>query len=131
MVSTKKHTIQISEDLYQEIKEYCQINKLKLNDFIDALLIKSFNLEKFGDAPFMQTPIIIPIVKEKEDEPQLELDKITTNLIFDEPEDKPNNEVIKQDNNIPTYQGEKVIKSEEKKEENNAIVKKPNKRRLK
>lgn len=48
----KTHSILISENLYHDIKEYCQINDLKFGDFVDDLIRKSFMVEKYGDAPF-------------------------------------------------------------------------------
>lgn len=48
----EKHNISISERLYNNIKEYCKLNELKLNVFVEELIQKSFNVEKFGDAPF-------------------------------------------------------------------------------
>ena len=47
-----KKSISIDEKLYSEIKEYCKLNGLKLNEFVESLLRKTFTLEKFGDVPF-------------------------------------------------------------------------------
>ena len=47
--------MQIDEKLYAEIKQYCELNKLKIKPFISELLRNAFNREKFGDSPF-QTP---------------------------------------------------------------------------
>lgn len=47
-----KKSISIDEKLYSEIKEYCELNGLKLNEFVESLLRKTFTLEKFGDVPF-------------------------------------------------------------------------------
>ena len=49
---SEKHNISISERLYNDIKEYCKLNELKLNVFVEELIQKSFNVEKFGDTPF-------------------------------------------------------------------------------
>ena len=48
----KKHMIQIKNPLYNEIKEYCNLNEIKINTFINELLEKSFLIEKYGTSPF-------------------------------------------------------------------------------
>ena len=49
-----KHNVSISAKLYKEIKDYCTLNELKVNVFVEELLRKAFNVEKFGDAPFIK-----------------------------------------------------------------------------
>lgn len=44
--------MQVDEKLYAEIKQYCELNNLKIKPFITDLLRKAFNREKFGDGPF-------------------------------------------------------------------------------
>lgn len=51
-MENKKHNISIGERLYKDIKDYCEFNSLKLNEFVEDLLKKSFAVEKFGAAPF-------------------------------------------------------------------------------
>lgn len=47
-----KHMIQVQNDLYDEIKEFCDVNELKINVFINELLQKGLMIEKYGDTPF-------------------------------------------------------------------------------
>ena len=47
-----KHSIQISNELYSEIFEYCKINGLKVSNFITEMVRKQFMIEKYGDTPF-------------------------------------------------------------------------------
>lgn len=47
-----KRSIQISSELYDEIKEFCNLNELKLNKFIQELLKGAFMKEKYGESPF-------------------------------------------------------------------------------
>ncbi len=59
-----KHSISISDKLYQSIKRYCQLNDLKLNTFVEGLLLKAFNVEKYGETPFQNiepVPVAQPI----------------------------------------------------------------------
>ena len=49
-----KHSVSISARLYKEIKDYCALNELKVNSFVEELLRKAFNVEKFGEAPFVK-----------------------------------------------------------------------------
>lgn len=51
-MESKKHNISISDRLYKDIKDYCELNSLKLNEFVESLLKKSFAVEKFGESPF-------------------------------------------------------------------------------
>ena len=48
----KDGVVKINSSLYTDIKEYCSLNGLKINSFINELLEKQFAIEKFGDAPF-------------------------------------------------------------------------------
>ena len=44
--------VKIKDTLYQEIKDYCNVNNLKINDFVNDLIQKQFMIEKYGDVPF-------------------------------------------------------------------------------
>ena len=46
------NAVQIEDKLYNDIKEYCKLNKLKIGSFINEILKKSFLVEKYGDTPF-------------------------------------------------------------------------------
>lgn len=48
----------IETKLHNEIKEYCKLNNLKTNIFINELLKKAFMREKYGEAPFNVKPKI-------------------------------------------------------------------------
>ena len=52
--------VNVEDRLYQDIKEYCRLNKLTISVFINDLLKKSFMVEKYDDAP--------PFFKKKEPE---------------------------------------------------------------
>ena len=58
--------MQVDEKLYAEIKQYCELNGLKIKPFISDLLRKAFNREKFGDGPFQKRCEIIPPINESE-----------------------------------------------------------------
>lgn len=43
----------LDKKLVEEIKEYCRLNDIKdYKNFINVLLQRSFNLEKYGSSPF-------------------------------------------------------------------------------
>ena len=44
--------MQLDNKLYNEIKEYCELNGLKTRDFIHRILKDAFLREKYGDTPF-------------------------------------------------------------------------------
>ena len=48
----EKHSVSISDRLYSELKEYCQLNDLKLNIFVEDLIRSAFNVERYGETPF-------------------------------------------------------------------------------
>ena len=50
--TTDKHSVLISEKLFQDIKEYCQYNNLKIGDYINTILKEKFMTEKYGESPF-------------------------------------------------------------------------------
>lgn len=44
--------MQLDKELYNEIKEYCELNGLKTRDFIHQMLRDAFLIEKYGKTPF-------------------------------------------------------------------------------
>lgn len=96
--------MQVDEKLYAEIKQYCELNGLKIKSFISDLLRNAFNREKFGDRPFqMKCELTQPIIENetKEDKKAVfyEIDIIPKeekdNLI---PNNKVENDEIKIEN---------------------------------
>ena len=56
----------LKETLIEEIKEYCQLNKIDDVDiFINKILKQGFNIAKFGNAPFSPEPKVIEKIVEK------------------------------------------------------------------
>jgi len=50
----------LKQTLIEEIKEYCQLNKIDDVDiFINKILRQGFNIEKFGSVPFTPEPKVI------------------------------------------------------------------------
>ena len=47
-----KHSIQINEDLYNDILSFCKANGEKINIFCSRILKEYLLLEKYGDTPF-------------------------------------------------------------------------------
>jgi len=57
----------INENLLEEIKIYCDLNKIEdVDQFINRLLSKAFALEKYGDKP-TKKPVVTPVVEEKKE----------------------------------------------------------------
>lgn len=46
--------MQIDKNLYNEINDYCKLNKLKTKDFIHTIIRNGFFKEKYGDTPFLK-----------------------------------------------------------------------------
>lgn len=49
--------MEIDKKLLEDIKNYCELNNLKPNKFVNDLLRKAFMVEKYGEAPpFVKKP---------------------------------------------------------------------------
>lgn len=46
------HKIEISDKTYELLKEYCNLNKLKIGQFTDKLIRDGLMVEMYGDVPF-------------------------------------------------------------------------------
>jgi len=51
-IRKKGHFVEIRNELYDKIKQYCQLNNLKVVKFINEILEKSFMVELYGETPF-------------------------------------------------------------------------------
>lgn len=108
---SEKHNISISERLYNDIKEYCKLNELKLNVFVEELIQKSFNVEKFGDTPFAKQekpesppkkePVIVneyvkelETIRKEKAEPVIEQVKEPESIVEPEPIEKEPEKVV-------------------------------------
>lgn len=129
------NTVQIEDELYNDIKEYCKLNKLKIGSFINEILKKSFLVEKYGDTPFTNfgkkmvenvEPIPEPIqdVIDNHFSEMLDENKVieVPNEIKPEFEENIEKTIIQPE---PLYTIEDVVKT------NETLINKPKKRRLK
>lgn len=46
------HKIEISDRTFENLKEYCTLNDLKIGQFADRLIHEGLMMEKYGDVPF-------------------------------------------------------------------------------
>lgn len=60
--------MEIDKKLYQEIKDYCKLNNLKVGEFINSLLRKAFNIEKYGEIPLFMEKKKEPLIKVVDEE---------------------------------------------------------------
>lgn len=68
-IMADKHSISISDKLYGELKEYCELNNLKLNIFVEGLVQSAFNVERYGSAPFALEKELAPPPKKETTQP--------------------------------------------------------------
>ena len=56
-------SVNVDDKLYEDIKRYCKLNGLKIGNFINGILEKSFLVEKYGSMPpfFKHSPDIEPL----------------------------------------------------------------------
>lgn len=110
----------IDKKLNNEITLYCKENGLNKKEFINKLLKKAFNIEKYGEKPFSNTPQVEkapPETEKKEKEACREIRVCVS--------DKTKEEIAKEPENK-----EKNCISDTEKTENGEPVSKTNKRRL-
>lgn len=63
--------LELNDDLFNEINEYCKLNNIENVDKFTHKLIKTgFNIEKYGTTPIIpiSPPISLPIIEDDEDE---------------------------------------------------------------
>lgn len=60
------HSITITDSLYNELKEYCDLNNIKVSNLCGDLLKKGINELKYGEIPFgiVVKPVFTPIEQE-------------------------------------------------------------------
>ena len=70
-MQTVRKSVSIDGKLYNELKEYCALNGLRITEFAESLIRKSFTYEKFGDIPFgtLPEPSIEPVKAVVEEKP--------------------------------------------------------------
>ena len=130
------NTVQIEDELYNDIKEYCKLNKLKIGSFINEILKKSFLVEKYGDTPFTNfgKKMAIETMESIPKPIQDVIDNHFFEMLDDNKEIEVPNEIKPEfEENIektiiqpePLYTIEDVVKT------NETLINKPKKRRLK
>ena len=117
-----KHLVLIYNPLYDEIKEYCDFNGIKVTPFVNELLNKQFLIEKYGESPF---------------------ENINETIDKKIPENKETENVMKKEDNEklkvfshPGYINENIVyddsnKFKEQEEKEETVIQKPKKRKLK
>ena len=105
--------IEIKDKLYKDIENYCTLNELDINQYINGLLKKSFMLDKYGERPpifnTVKSDEIIPIDRPMEAPDKTNLEEIknqeTVVVVLkpvDEPIDSVKDEPINEPINEPT-----------------------------
>jgi hypothetical protein len=46
------HKVEISDKTYEDLKEFCNLNDLKIGQFADKLIRDGLMIEMYGDVPF-------------------------------------------------------------------------------
>ena len=84
----EKRSVSINSRLYEDIREYCGLNGIKTNTFIEALLAKAFAVEKFGDRPFAKEIFDVDPAEEGGDHTSLTVIGPSGNVIRQETDEK-------------------------------------------
>lgn len=91
--------VNIEDSLYEQIREYCKLNKLTISVFVNDLLRKTFMVEKYDEAPpfFKKNKVVVNIPTVRHEEPmsiQVEVEAPAVdepiNELVDEPINEPN-----------------------------------------
>jgi hypothetical protein len=82
--------MQLDKELYNEIKEFCELNELKTRDFIHNILKEAFLKEKYGESPFNKKNVdVIPNREEILDNfirnitPQIDIENEINEIVSD------------------------------------------------
>lgn len=51
--------MELDKKLHDDIKAYCKLNGLKMNDYINKLLRQAFNIDRYGISPFSNNKVEI------------------------------------------------------------------------
>jgi hypothetical protein len=54
------HKVEISDKTYEDLKEFCNLNDLKIGQFADKLIRDGLMIEMYGDVPFTNYHIKLP-----------------------------------------------------------------------
>lgn len=90
------HKVEISDKTYEDLKEFCNLNDLKIGQYADKLIRDGLMIEMYGDVPFTnyrkppKEMVEIPVpdkLKEQEDIPP-EIQKVVDEHFWDMLEDK-------------------------------------------
>lgn len=104
--------MEIEKKLYDDIKSYCKLNNLKVNTFINNLLRKAFNVEKYGESPF----VLNKNTNGKNN--SLEEDKINKEIAIDDLKENSGNNLIENDVNLVEDNIKLVVKEKKKRKLN-------------
>lgn len=92
-IKKKRHIVEIRNDLYERIKEYCQLNNLKPAKFINEMLEKSFMIELYGETPFT---ILSKKIQVEEIDPEIQraINDNFWEMLGDDEKDKPQKYIV-------------------------------------
>lgn len=89
------HKIEINDKTYEDLKEFCTLNNLKIGQFADKLIRDGLMIEMYGDVPFTnyrkpeQKPMVeIPIKEIEVEEHITEPVQYDITEVVDNEEDK-------------------------------------------
>lgn len=121
--------MEIDKKLLDEIRDYCQLNNLKIGLFVNKLLRKAFNNEKFGEKPMVnKNNTFSPIIKYNEEEHPMTAMEVLKNVSKEETasqiiKKEEKNEIIDRNAEI----GQQIL---EKEDENTNKIKEVKRRKL-
>ena len=113
----KEGVVKINSSLYSEIKEYCSLNNLKINAFVNEMIKKQFSIEKFGDEPFFnynkESHVAVDTAAEEESKTIVTVIDTKTEEIVEQKEVKSEQEVEE----ITEKYQEPVVEEKQKKQQ--------------
>lgn len=56
-------SITIKSELYNDVKEYCNLNNLDINELIEKFIADGLMIEKYGDTPFATYNVVVKKVE--------------------------------------------------------------------
>ena len=116
------HKVEISDKTFERLKEYCELNGLKIGQCADKLIFDGLMIEMYGDVPFtnyrkVREMVEIPVKENVTIEPLPEKQETTaimseTEEITDKTETPPEKSIrnTMKENGVPTKVVNKITK---------------------
>ena len=116
------HKVEISDKTYEKLREYCELNDLKMGSLADKFIYDGLMIEMYGDVPFTtyrkppQEMIEIPVPEKLKEQVSIpkEIQEVIDNhfseMLGDEKEPEQKQEEVLKQAGVPTKVVNRITK---------------------